>query len=353
MSLIPQQLHTQTDRASRGARSLAAPRSGTTSLSAALNTMTEPFFIPSDGLVCHVRTHHVEPANCKVDWRMDPDSKAEERDGLRVVPGELLMIGREPQVECVRDDYERGQLERLLSPNRRLRRKSLVAPPQTHVSASQLAIWFDQAKLMAASIGRNTVEVQRWGRSRALLARWPGEAIGQLATLWMPLTESSGGSNMRWRVSIAYTGPDELLRGDIEVCDQRPTGAVGGAAEHQIELTPLQRIVVVERFAQWLSFPVQTFDPKPITVAKSRPDEPRSPGQKPAKRRDSRMERLDGLLPRLERLGYSGRIEPGFVRALVEHGALVPGDVQGYAEIDMALLVELGLLPRARAEVAR
>ena len=215
----------------------------------------------------------------------------------------------------------------------------------------------DDGELRVASVGRNDVDVQRWGRGRVPLGRWPGEAAGPLVTLWFPLTEGDNASNRRWRIALASTGP-------VEVGDPRdvpvavaapgtppptgrpgalgPTGAVNGAL---LAISALQRNVVVERFQHWLSFPAKTYVPKREKVLDARPGETTAPGRRPAKRSDTRLDRLEGVKTQLVSLvGFAGPIDAEFLRALIDHGGLTPSEVSSYPELDLALLADLGLL---------
>jgi hypothetical protein len=279
---------------------------------------------------------------------MESHVLAEAENGFLIAADELLLIGKDPRLEYVGEANTRRELELLLLDERRLCTKVLPVPVDTHVSAVQVAVWFARGQLMVASVGRNTVETQRWGYVRVKLQRWPGEAVGQLATLWLPLTEGAGGSNMRWRVSLAYTGPDDVLSKEIPPAERRAGSPTGFLPPGAIALSELQRNVVVERFAQWLSFPAGTYEPRTLTVKSMRPSENGAGRREHAsQRRDTRLDRLQGVRAQLERYGYAGPYGPDFLAALVDQTAIRPGELYGYEELDLGLLVELKLLPRS------
>jgi hypothetical protein len=310
--------------------------------------VSEPLLVARDSLVCFVHCSHVEPSNglSFVDTRCE------------IADGELLLIGRDPRLEHVTDDALREALEGVRRDgNRRVVRHVVDARgPGSWVSRAQIAVWFESDRLMAASIGRLDVEVQPWGRGRMLLNSWPGEALSQLSTLWLPATAGSSGANLRWRVALAYTGPDTVVTRSIGRRSAGMTGTPTGgpfsalrAAEGQsgpriIEFRDRQRNVVVERFNAWLDFPARRYDPRMGSIRPVRADE----GSDASHRTDTRRKRLQGVKEALAKsVGYAGGDGPDLLATLVHYGVLTPSDAYKYeAEVDLRLLVDLGLLPR-------
>jgi hypothetical protein len=308
--------------------------------------MTEPFLtVRRDDPVCHVRALHVEPSKGIADWRLEAAARREAEEGFAFGPADLVLIGSYPHLEHVRNDEARAHLEALVGEGRQVRGRPLQAPPDTHVSAVQVAAWFAQGRLMVASVGKNDVDAQRWGEHRAPLARCPGDSVGQLTTLWLPLTEGPGGSNLRWRVALAAAGPDPSR---IDVAASSPAGGpppTGHAATPGLSMSEFQLNVLVERFHEWLSFPAGTYIPKLRPVLKARAGEELPAGRPASRRSDTRLGRLDGVRDQLAiRTGHAGPVDLDFLRALIRHGSLRPAEVAEYPEVDLGLLDELGLL---------
>jgi hypothetical protein len=307
--------------------------------------VTQPLLASRDRLICHLRSLHVEPVNGVPDWRMEDRARAEAADGFSFGHDELLLIGGDPQLVHVRDGAVRETLERLLAAGRRITPKHLQVPPGSHVSSVQIAAWFERGRLLVASVGRNAVDIQRWGGGRQPLPSWPGVDGGQLVTLWLPLTEGRG-SNLRWRVALAYTGPDELLGGRPAVASTGGPPSTSLILGDGVNISELQLNVIVERFKAWLNFPAKTYQPSTAPVLEQRPGEVGPRGRPSAKRRDTRLDRLKAVINQLSRQGHSGTFDLDFLRALVEHGAITPMHLRRYPELDLRLLTDLGLLPR-------
>lgn len=305
-----------------------------------------PLLVPRESLCCFVRCAHV-----------DPNGYEFQQATCDIGADALLLVGRDPRVEHVTDDALRASLEAVRDEHKR-RTVSLRVEARgrdTWVSRTQLAVWFDRHRLMVASVGLHDVEVQPWGGGRALLSSWPPQALPQLTSLWLPMTAGASGANLRWRVALAYTGPDAVIAQSIErsasVLSGTPTGSphrhtrfgTDGPAGG-IELGAPKRNVVVERFRAWLDFPARAYFPRESKITAPREDE----GPTGAKREDTRHKRLGDVKGVLARsLAYAGGEGPDLVAALVHHGLLKPGDVYRYEdEVDMRLLGELGLLPR-------
>jgi hypothetical protein len=307
--------------------------------------VTQPLLAPSERLICHLRSLHVEPHNGVPDWQMEDLALAEKAKGFSFGEDELLLIGTDPKLEHVRDHAVRKALEQLLRAGRRLRIKRIRVPRDSHVSAVQVAAWFERGRLLIAAVGRNPVDVQRWGGGRQPLPGWPGIDVGQLTTLWLPLTEGSG-SNLRWRIALAYTGPDAMFGGRPAVSPENGPPATSPVLGNGVRISELQLNVIVERFQAWLSFPATTYQPTTSPVLEQRPGEVGPRGAPPAKRRDTRLDRLKAVTNQLSRQGHTGAFDLDFLRALVEHGAITPTHVRRYPELDLGLLTDLGLLPR-------
>jgi hypothetical protein len=312
--------------------------------------MGSPWLATSDELICHLRALHVEPVRGIPDWRMEARAREEAANGYSFGADELLLVGSYPQLDHVRNAKVREHLRELLEDGRRLKTRSLEAPRETFVSSVQVAAWFDGPQLMVASVGSNPVEIQRWGRGRVPLGRWPGEAAGKLTTLWLPLTEGADGANLRWRIALAYTGPEGVVGegwsdlAPVAAGAPMPTGVAAGVG---LAISELQMNVVVERFQQWLSFPASTYRPARSKVLAQRAAESAPAGRDASRRRDTRLDRLRPLREQLaSKIGYSGALDLDFLGALLEVGAVTPADVGTYPEIDLGLLADLGLLPR-------
>jgi hypothetical protein len=294
--------------------------------------------------LCFVRTSQVEPFTGVPDWRTENVG----RDNGRLSEVDVLLVGASPRVEHIRDPDALAGVRALIQADRQLRAKQTPAPRGTHVSAVQLVVWHERGRWMVASVGRNAVDIQRWGRDRVALAQWPGEALGQLATLWLPLTDGAGGSNLRWRVALAATGPaprTTLAGVPHGIGAGRPV--TGTPLVGELILTELQLNVLVERFHEWLSFPAVTFAPKRKPVLDSRDGEQPLSRVGASRRRDTRLDRLSGLRDQLAaRTGRVGPVDADFLRSIIEQGALRPADVVGYPEVDLSLLSDLGLLSR-------
>jgi hypothetical protein len=310
--------------------------------------VSEPLLVARDSLACFVCCSHVEPSKglSFVDTRCE------------ITAGDLLLIGRDPRLEYVTDDALGASLEALRRDRglRIVRHVVDARGPDSWVSRVQVAVWFEGGRLMAASVGRQDVEVQAWGRGRAQLNSWPGEALSQLSTLWLPLTEGSSGPNLRWRVALAYTGPDTLI---AQAMKRRPAGgiptgeppavrtlgrATGSGHARIIEFRVRQRNVVVERFKPWLDFPARYYDPKEGEIQEHREDE----GADASRRKDTRRKRLHGVKDALAKsVGYWGGDGPDLLATLVHYGIFTPSDACAYPdEINLKFLIKLELLPR-------
>lgn len=264
---------------------------------------------PLSRIACHVRADHVDPMTG------EPDARPVKEISLET--GETLLLGRYPEAARAPAPFRgRGQ-----------KAWTLGVPARTNVSGLQVGIWFDGERFRAASLGLNAVLAQPWGIAGQPLATWPGEALGELTTLWLPRSESGDdGTSYRWRIAIAQTGAAQSFS---------HAGSTGLAASPP-PTTREQREVIVEKFREFLDFPSRSMAPRTGRI-RSLPNEPKS-----------RKERLETVRANLERrLGISGLgLDVDLLAELLRPDGLTPGQLAGDRRLDLAMLHDLDLLER-------
>jgi len=254
-----------------------------------------------------------------------------------LVEDQILLLGRDPQVRWIADEEARNEVQGLIDDGRRLVTQRLDVPTtevdgvlDTLVSAVQLAVWFEDGHLMAAMLGKHTVNAQRWGQPAVPLSKWPGVALDQLTTLWLPLSNGTNRGNLRWRIGLACTGPERA------VASSSRTGVITltyGAA---------QEGPVIERYRDLLSFPARTYAPK-LRKLEDRPS------HDPVTR-DYRLQRIDELRAALDDAAGLTTVagDHRVVTQLLELDVLGPKDVIKYAEhhddLDLSFLQKHRLL---------